>query len=288
VAAESRADPDRLGREHVKIDTALAHPARVMTAHPARVSDYWLGGTDNYPADREAAEQAIAAYPGIIPAARANRAFLREAVHYLAAQAGVRQFLDIGTGIPAMGSVHEAARQAAPAARVVYVDNDPVVLAHARALLARVPADAVVYLSGDLRDPDMIVQEAAATLDFSRPVAVTLLMILQLILDDEDPYAIVGRLAQALPSGSYLAISHPASDIQAAAMAEMARRLSERSGPYDQVAFRTHAEVGRFFDGLEPVEPGMMPMRQWLAGKGGPGPGHEIAAYCGIARIRDK
>ena len=182
-------------------------------AHPARVYDYWLGGTDNFAADREAAERVLAAAPGLRYRVRANRAFLGRATRYLAGQAGLRQFLDIGTGIPAAGDTHEVAQRVAPDARVVYVDNDPIVLLHAQALLRSTPQGSTDYLQADLRNPGMILDRAAAVLDFGRPVAVMLLGVLHLIQDAEDPWGIVARLMAAVPAGSYLAISHPAIDI---------------------------------------------------------------------------
>src|SRR5215468_6720626 len=171
-------------------------------AHSARIYNYWLGGKDNYAADREAAEQAIAANPGIVRDVRANRAFLARAVHYLAAECGVRQFLDIGTGLPTASNTHEVAQAIAPDARIVYVDNDPIVLAHARALLTSTPQGATAYLDADLRDPATILHAAAQTLDFGKPIALLLLIILHLIPDIDEPYGIVTALLQALAPGS--------------------------------------------------------------------------------------
>ena len=171
---------------HALIDTSKAHPARVY--------DYWLGGKDNFAADREAAERVLAVAPGLRYRVRANRAFLGRAARYLAAEAGLRQFLDIGTGIPAAGNTHEVAQRAAPDARVVYVDNDPIVLLHAEALLRSSPEGATDYVQADLRDPGMILDRAATLLDFGQPVAVMLLGVLHLIQDAEDPWGIVARL----------------------------------------------------------------------------------------------
>src|SRR5580765_1029078 len=192
-------------REGVTVDTSVAHPARVY--------DYWLGGKDNFAAYREAAERVLAAAPGLRYRVRANRAFLARATRYLAAEAGLRQFLDIGTGIPAAGNTHEVAQRVAPDARVVYVDNDAIVLLHAEALLRSTPEGATDYVQADLRDPGTILDRAAALLDFGQPVAVMLLGVLHLIQDDEDPWAIVARLMAAMPPGSYLTVSHPAIDI---------------------------------------------------------------------------
>src|SRR5215469_1264565 len=235
------------------VDTSVAHVARVY--------NYWLGGTDNFAADREAAERAIEAYPDIVHSVRANRAFLGRTARYLVREGGVRQFLDIGTGIPTANNTHEVAQAEAAECRVVYVDNDPVVLAHARALLSSTPAGVTAYVDADLRDTGTILAEAANVLDFSRPVAVMLMAILQHVDNAEDPYGIVGRLVAAVPSGSYLALSHPASDIEAEAMAEMGKRLNQLMA--EKVTFRGKAEVTRFFDGLDLVDPGMVRVQQW-------------------------
>ena len=232
-------------------------PAEIDTsvAHPARVYDYWLGGKDNFTADREAGDRVLAATPGLRERVRANRAFLVRAVRYLAAEAGIRQFLDIGTGIPSANNTHEVAQQTAPDSRIVYVDNDPIVLTHARALLAGGPMGSIQYIDGDVRDVASITRAAARTLDFTQPTALLLLGILHLIQDAEGPYEIVARLMDALPSGSYLAISHPASDIHPG-QAEAQRRYNERvSTPQ---TLRTRAEVSRFFDGLDLVPPGLV------------------------------
>jgi len=181
-------------------------------AHPARVYDYWLGGKDNFAADREAAELALQAYPQLAQAVQANRKFLARAVRYLTGEAGIRQFLDIGTGIPAADNTHQVAQRDAPESRIVYIDNDPIVLLHAKALLKSTPRGACDYIQADLRDPDAILEGAARTLDFSRPLALMLLAILQFIPGEEDPYGLVSRLLAGLPSGSYLVISHPTDD----------------------------------------------------------------------------
>ena len=230
-------------------------------AHVARVYNYWLGGKDNFAADRAAAEQAMSAFPGIVLSARANRAFLRRTVTYLAREAGIRQFLDIGTGIPSANNTHEVAQSVAADSRIVYVDNDPVVLAHARALLTSSSNGATDYIDADLRQADRILAGAVRTLDFSQPVAVMLMAILQHLNDDDDPYAVVGKLMAAVPSGSYLVLSHPAKDIHAAEMAAMAERLNQMMA--EKVTFRGEAEVARFFTGLELVEPGMTNVPEW-------------------------
>jgi trans-aconitate methyltransferase len=251
-------------------------------AHQARVYNYWLGGKDNFAADREVGDKAMQANPDLVVAARANRAFLGRAVHFLAAEAGIRQFLDIGTGIPSANNTHEVAQRVAPGSRVVYVDNDPIVLAHARALLTSAPEGQTAYLDADARDLDTILARAAGTLDFSQPVAITLLMILQMI---GDPYALTSRLLGAVPPESYLAISIPASDIQPEAAAAVARRLNEGT-PGVTVTLRGYAEVTRFFDGLELLEPGVVPVNYWRPGPGGPDPAHELPAYAAVGRKR--
>jgi hypothetical protein len=230
-------------------------------AHIARVYDYWLGGKDNFAADREAARQAMAAYPDMPSSVRANRAFLARAVRYLAREERIRQFLDIGTGIPTANNTHEVAQAAAPESRVVYVDNDPVVLAHARALLTSSPAGVTRYIDSDLRDTDKILAGAAQTLDLSQPVGVMLIAVLHLIGDDDDPGAIVARLLDAVPAGSYLILSHVASDIQQEQMADLRDRMNRLV--YQKSWYRNQAEVTRLFDGLELVEPGVVPAPRW-------------------------
>jgi S-adenosyl methyltransferase len=245
-------------------DTRPAQERRAIdttVAHSARVHDYWLGGKDNFAADREAGDAVMEAYPGIVMSVRANRAFLARAVRFLAAEAGIRQFLDIGTGIPAANNTHEVAQSAASNCRVVYVDYDPVVLTHARALLTSSTPGAIDYIDADLRDPQTILRHAARTLDFSRPVAVMLIAIMHLIVDEDAPYGLVGQLLDAVPGGSYLALSQVASDIQAEQMAEAAKRYNRLAREIQR--HRDRAEVARFFDGLDLVEPGLVPVQQW-------------------------
>jgi SAM-dependent methyltransferase len=250
-------------------------------AHSARIYDYWLGGKDNFAADREAAEQAITANPGIVADVRANRAFLARAVRHLAAECGVRQFLDVGTGLPTASNTHEVAQSVAPDARVVYVDNDPIVLTHARALLTSTPDGATAYLNADLRDPAAILEAAAQTLDLARPTALMLLIVLHLIPDSDDPYGIVGELVRALAPGSYLVLAHPASDIRPEAMADMTRRVNQRlAGP--PATMRDRLAVTRFFDGLELLEPGVVQPQHWRPGESD-GP-ELVTAWCGVAR----
>lgn len=256
-------------------------PFDTGVAHMARVYDYWLGGKDNFAADRAAGDQAIAANPGILRDVRANRAFLVRAVRYLAAECGIRQFLDIGTGIPTGDNTHEVAQSVAPESRVIYVDNDPVVLAHARALLTSDATGTTDYIDADLRHPGQILDTAARTLDLGRPLAVTLLAVLHLIPDADDPHGIVTTLMAAAPPGSYLAVSHPASDIRPAAVAEMAKRMNARLGS-TRGTLRDHGQITRFFDGLELVEPGVVQPPQWRPA--GPISNAEVAVWCGVAR----
>jgi S-adenosyl methyltransferase len=244
------------GPEEPAFDTSVAHIARVY--------NYWLGGKDNFAADRAAGEQSIAAYPDIALSARANRAFLRRVVHFLAGEAGIRQFLDIGTGIPSANNTHEVAQTVAPDSRIVYVDNDPVVLVHARALLTSSPQGATDYIDADLRSVDQIIAAAASTLDFSQPVAIMLMAILQHLSPADDPCGVVARLVAAVPSGSYLTLSHPAKDIEPEKLAAMAERLNQMMA--EKVTLRSQDEVAVFFDGLELAEPGLVNVPHWRPG----------------------
>jgi SAM-dependent methyltransferase len=237
----------------------LAHHASV--AHVARVYDYLLGGKDNFAADRETAERAIRIDPDIVSTARANRAFLVRTTRYLTVQAGIRQFLDIGTGMPTNNNIHEVAQSTAPGSRIVYVDHDPIVLTHARALLSSVPEGVTDYVEADLREPGKILAEAAQTLDFGRPVAIMLIAILHLIQDRDDPYDLVSQLVNAVAPGSYVVISHAASDIDTGAMISMTNRLNELMA--HQAVPRTHREVAAFFAGLDLLEPGLVRISEW-------------------------
>jgi S-adenosyl methyltransferase len=242
-------------------ETAEAPTFDSSVAHIARVYNYWLGGKENYAADRAAGDRTIAEFPGIVVSARANRAFLRRAVRFLVTEAGVRQFLDLGTGIPTSDNTHEVAQSLAPESRIVYVDNDPVVLAHARALLTSTAEGATDYLDADLREPGPILTAAAQTLDFARPVAIMLLAVLQLVGDDHDPYQVVADLLAAVPPGSYLVLSHPTSDVQPDQVTAMVGRLNALVA--EKVTTRDRHQVARFFSGLEPVEPGLVNVSEW-------------------------
>jgi S-adenosyl methyltransferase len=239
--------------EHPSFDSSIAHIARVY--------NYWLGGKDNYAADRAAGDAVIESYPYVVAGVRANRAFLARTVRYLAGEAGIRQFLDIGTGIPTASNTHEVAQAIAPGSRVVYVDNDPIVLAHARALLTSTPEGVTDYIEADFRDAATILRQAAHTLDFSRPVAVMLVAILHLIGDEDDPYGTVATLMDTVAPGSYLTVSHLASDIAARARAEATERL--RVLMHEKQTLRSRDEVARFFAGLEMVEPGVVRIPEW-------------------------
>ena len=254
----------------------------ISVAHPARVYDYWLGGKDHFEADRIAAEEVIAVRPTIIRDIRANRAFLGRAVRFLAGEAGVRQFLDIGTGIPSAGNTHEVAQAVAPESRIVYVDNDPIVLAHARALLTSTGEGACAYLDADLKDTGKILEEAARTLDFSQPVAVLFVGVLHLVSAEEDPYGIMAEMVGATVPGSYLALTQPAKDINADEVAEGARRYNERvKVPQTR---RTHAETLRFFDRLQVVPPGLVQCHRWRPDPGATGLNENVSAWGGVAR----
>ncbi len=255
----------------------------VSVAHPARVYDAWLGGKDHFAADRAAAQQVATTNPGIVPSVRSNRAFLVRVVRYLVEEAGIRQFLDLGTGLPSANNVHEVARASAPDARVVYVDNDPIVLVHARALLTGA-SGTVDYVDGDIRDSDAILSAGSRTLDLSRPVAVMLLMTLQFVLDEDGPAELVRRYLDAVPSGSYLVLSHPASD-----GGEHAVAANQGTARYNQMVAtpmqrRSRAEFEAFLEGLELVEPGVVHMSQWRPGPDDVVPVRPSPAYCAVAR----
>jgi O-methyltransferase involved in polyketide biosynthesis len=252
----------------------------VSRAHPARVYDCWLGGKDHYEADREAAEQVAAALPTIRATVRANRAFLRRAVQYLAGEVGIRQFLDIGTGLPTADNTHEVAQSIAPDTRIVYVDNDPTVLAHARALLTSTPEGATAYIDADLRDTPAILRQAAEVLDFGQPIAVMVLAVMQYVPDSSRPHQIISRLKDAMPAGSYLAMSDSTRDLDPGRVAEGAARLNSRLGS-TQITPRSRQEFARFFDGLDLVDPGLVPIPQWRALAS---PSSLISAYAAVGR----
>jgi hypothetical protein len=257
-------------------------PFDTSVAHQARIYDYLLGGKDNYAADRAAAGEMLKIYPDTAFTARANREFLGRAVRYLTQEAAIRQFLDLGTGIPTAGNTHQVAQAIAPETRVVYVDYDPVVLAHARALLTSNEAGATEYIDADLRDTGTILTQAAELLDFTQPVAVTMLTILHAIPDADDPYAIVAKVMNAVPSSSYLAITHAASDlIDPAALQGLHDRVNGKV--QQQFQWRTREQVARFFADTDLVEPGLVPVEEW---RPEPGTGDEgrSSLWCAVGR----
>jgi hypothetical protein len=257
--------------------------------HPARVYDYLLGGKDNYAADRAAAHEGMKANPNSRVPPRENRSFMRRAVSHLVREAGISQFLDIGTGIPTSPNVHEIAQDADPQARIVYVDNDPIVLSHARALLTSCPQGRTAYIDADLRDTGRILgsPDLLGTLDLSQPVSLMLVAVLHFIPDEDDPCQIVRELLAALPSGSYLALSHLTGDFDPAAWEGVAA-VFRRSGVIMRV--RSLPEVERFFEGLDLVDPGVVPVTRWrpdhrieIGGANMP-PDAAVSTYGGIAR----
>jgi hypothetical protein len=266
-------EPERLP---AGIDTSVAHPARRY--------NYWLGGTDHFAVDRESGDAIEAAFPTIRTSVRENRAFLRRAVTFLAADAGVRQFLDIGTGLPTADNTHQVAQAIAPESRIAYVDNDPLVLVHARALLDSSPEGATTYIEADVREPERILGNADVrrTLDFARPIALMLIAVLHFIPDRDDPYRIVARLVDGLPSGSYLVISHVTSDYLPPELF-----TDIRDGRHGPGLVRSRAEIARFLDGLEVLPPGLVSVAEWRAGSEPPPrpTAAEVAVYGAVARV---
>ena len=261
---------------------APAAPIDTTVPHPARIWNYWLGGKDNYAIDRLVGDQTIEVYPDIVEVARLQRAFLGRAIRYLAGEAGIRQFLDIGTGLPTVDNTHEVAQRIAPQSRIVYVDNDPLVIVHARALLTSVPEGVTNYVQADLHDPRAILAEAAKTLDFTQPIAITMLGIMIFISDDGEANAITRRLVDALPSGSYLVMSHTTNAIHGARTDE-AVRIWNQAGSVPMV-IRSPEQIAGFFDGLELLEPGVVPVSQWRPDPDSPGADREVDEFCAIGR----
>ena len=265
-------------QDFTEIDTTVASEARVY--------DYLLGGTANFEIDRQVAERQGEAAGGIENArtgVRMNRLFLGQAVRYLAGDLGVRQFLDIGTGIPTMGNVHEVAQQVAPESRIVCSDYDPVVLAHARSLMKSTEEGAAAFIQGDFREPDAIVEQARETLDFEQPIAVMLIALLHFFRDEDDPYGLVARIMDAMPSGSYLAMSHMTADLEP----EVMGRLADSPGDQAQYVFvmRTKEQVERFFEGMELERGGVVPLLDWLTPEQvPPWPGTARMHWCAVGR----
>ncbi len=287
MAQQAAGDPQAAGPE-AAADTGTAGTGAAALGfdpavpNPARMWNYWLGGKDNYAADRELAARVQELLPALPAGARLARRFLGDAVTRLAVEHGIRQFLDIGSGLPTADNTHEVARRAAPDARVVYADHDPVVVTHARALLgAAAEEEGTGVLHADLRDTDAILAGAAATLDLARPVAVLLIAVLHFIPDADDPWGITARLMRPLPSGSFLVIGHAAADI-GSTFTEAMGRYNERAS--SQVTPRTRDQVARFFDGLELIPPGLVPGSQWWPGQPGAAAPGSQEAYCGIGR----
>ncbi|MBB6120104.1 SAM-dependent methyltransferase [Nocardiopsis algeriensis] len=264
-----------MSTETPKIDTSIPHNARIW--------NYWLGGKDNYPVDREMGEQIRSFFPEIVDNALADRAFLVRAVTHLAREEGIRQFLDIGTGLPTQNNTHEVAQSVAPEARVVYVDNDPLVLAHARALLTGTDQGATDYIDADLRDPRAILEQAAETLDLSRPVGLILLGVICFVEDDAEVRSIMDELLGGLAPGSFLVVTHPTDDIDHERAHQVAAAWNERGTP--KLTVRSAAAIESLFEGLELLEPGVVSCALWR-----PEDGAEeirpVAEYGGVARKR--
>lgn len=239
-------------------------------AHNARVWNYWIGGKDNYEVDQRVGEHVAGMFPVIREVARADREFLGRAVRFLTAERGIRQFLDIGTGLPTVDNTHEIAQRLAPEARIVYVDNDPIVLAHARTLLTSTPAGATAYIDADVHDPQAIVERAAATLDLGRPVAVMMLGILNFVLDTDKARDIVHRVMAAVPSGSYLVLTHPTVDADLGGEGNVGAMAFWNENATPPITARPRAEVAAFLDGLDLVEPGLVPCSRWRPGAEAP------------------
>lgn len=262
------------GQELPQIDTTVPQSARIW--------NYWLGGKDNYPVDREVGDQFCEIFPDITLVARASRGFIDRSIRYLAGAAGIRQFLDIGTGLPSADNTHQVAQRVAPDSRIVYVDNDPMVLAHAKALLTSTPEGACQYLDADLREPDVILQAAAQTLDFGQPVALLLFGILGHVTDDTEAYISVNQLMDALPSGSYLALNDATNVVRGKefdAAVQVWNQASE--APY---RLRSIKQIERFFDRLELVEPGVVSCPQWRPEADPAGVPVEVDAFGGVGR----
>ncbi|WP_370076919.1 SAM-dependent methyltransferase [Streptacidiphilus sp. MAP12-16] len=251
--------------------------------HSARIYDYVLGGKDNFPADREAAEQMLRGWPSLRASMRQSRAFMHRVTRYLAAEQGIRQFLDVGTGIPTEPNLHQVAQGIAPDSQVVYVDNDPMVLVHARALLTSSAEGRTAYVQADMRDPHSIVAapQVHNTFDLSRPVALSVIAVLQFVPDDLDPVGIVRRLLEPLPSGSFLALSMVTTDSNPA-IADVVREYNARG---INVQARTRGQVEKFFEGLDPVDPGVVLVHRWRPDGSATGlDDADVAMYGGVAR----
>jgi hypothetical protein len=264
--------------------TRRAKAAQIDTTVPnaARVADYLYGGQDNFQADRKAAQTLAAAAPVIADIAPAVLAFQRRLLRFLVTETGIRQFLDIGTGLPLVGNTHEVAQSLVPECRITYVDNDPMVLSHARALMKSAPGGAVGYVDADVRDPAAIVAGARETLDLSQPVAVLLLFTLAYVEDAAEAAAVVPSLMAAVPSGSHVAIYHLASDLDPAL--EEAGRQWNKMMPAQPITLRSGREVTRLVAGLEPVPPGLVPVTEWRPAPDDPGLERAVPVHAIVAR----
>lgn len=278
-----------IGEVHVAVgDETTTRGIDTSVAHPARRYNYWLGGKDNFAADRESGDLISSTYPAIVVAARENRAFLQRAVSVLAGEFGVSQFLDIGTGLPTADNTHEVAQRLNPAARVGYVDNDPMVMTHARALLTSTPQGRTCYVEEDLRRPQQILThpELRSTLDFDQPIALMLIAVLHFISDHDESREVVKSLVAALPVGSYVAVSAATADLMPPAVAAALEDLAAK-GKAD-IYGRTREQFAEFFAGLDLVEPGIVPVSRWRenlrpAGQASPPP-DQASIYAAVAR----
>jgi hypothetical protein len=264
--------------------TRRAKAALISTSVPsaARVLDYINGGQNNFEADRRAARMLGSMAPATAAIAPAVRAFQQRVLRFLVTEAGIRQFLDIGTGLPLVGSTHEVAQSLVPEARITYVDNDPMVLSHARALLKSAPGGAVGYVDADVRDPDAIVAGAKSILDFSQPIAVMLLFTLAYVQDPEEAAAVVSSLTAAVPSGSYFAVYHLASDLDIS-MADAVRQWNKMM-PTQSITLRSRTEIADLLAGLEPVPPGLAPVTEWRPAPSDPRFEHDLPVHGIVAR----
>jgi len=256
-----------------KLDTTVPHSARIW--------NYWLGGKDNFEADRAAGDEVIAHIPDIPIGAKSERAFLKRVIRFLVDDAGIRQFLDVGTGLPSADNTHEVAQSLDPSCRVLYIDNDPLVMSHARALLASTPEGSCNYVEADLREPEAILASARQTLDFSQPIGLMLLGVVNHLMDDDVAYGCVAQLVQAMPTGSYLVLTHSTAEIHGEPMLRVMRETTERGGT--PIRARTKVELERFFDGLDLLEPGVVTCSRWRPDPQSTEP--EVYLFGGAARI---
>jgi O-methyltransferase involved in polyketide biosynthesis len=269
----SENQPD--GTETPRIDTT--------TAHNARVWNYWQGGKDNYPVDEQVGDHVAGMIPVIRDIARADRAFLSRAVRFLAEERGVRQFLDIGTGLPTLENTHEIAQRIAPESRIVYVDNDPIVLSHARALLTSTSEGSTDYIDADVHDPDAILRIAGDTLDFTKPVALMLLGILNFVLDDTEARSIAHRLVAALAPGSFLVLTHPTTEPELGGDLQLEAMAFWNANAKPPVTARSKDEIATYFDGLTFLDPGLVSCSRWR-----PEPGTETGLVPQLGAVAEK